>query len=126
MTIPELVIVLGIIVTLGFSSIPAFFYLRTKAHKKEFYNTVIEIKAGIKSWQVKKTLLNEGTLPPPFLDHNPSEHVCLNCFDEVLEKEIASELWYKKDNETYLFFASRDKKALALHYDPATGQVSVK
>lgn len=108
MTLVELAVVVLIICGLAITSIPAFFFLRDYSREKKMRNLVAHMQSDLEATHAQN-LVNQNAseiyLPYPLtLDNNPKNSLCTQCFDHILKKGLESDLWFKKDVTTYLFF----------------------
>lgn len=133
MTLVELAVVILIICGLAIASIPAFFFLRDYSREKKMRNLVAHLQSDIEALHTQQ-LVNQNTsdvyLPyPQTLDDNPIHTTCTQCFDHILKRGLESDLWFKKDTTTYLFFKrgyhEGKKENYQINYNPQDGKIMI-
>lgn len=93
----EFLMVIVVITILCLGAIPPFFALQNSRHKTEMQTVVQVVQTQLQS------LKNKNTPFPEFLDGNPIQSPCLNCFSAVGKEPLNNPLWYKFAPTIYLF-----------------------
>ncbi|OGQ08171.1 MAG: hypothetical protein A3G32_08505 [Deltaproteobacteria bacterium RIFCSPLOWO2_12_FULL_40_28] len=135
MTIKELIVVIFLMATITVGSIPLFYWLKTQSRERELHEFVEVLKSGIAAWHYKSVVTQNTDVYPAFLDINPVEQKCENCFQFILPRELSDHLWYKKGPTEYLYSTNGNYKNITdfseagdfqITYTPLLGQVSIK
>lgn len=133
MTLVELAVVILIICGLTMASIPAFFFLRDYSREKKMRNLVAHLQSDIEAKHTQQFVnQNVSTIYLPYLqilDDNPVNAICTQCFDHILKRGLESDLWFKKDTTTYLFFKrgyhEGKKENYQISYNPRDGKIVI-
>lgn len=135
MTIKELVVVIFLMTTMTVGAIPLFYWLKTQSREREFHEFAEVLKSGIAAWHYKSMVAQNTDAYPAFLDINPIEQKCENCFQFILPHKLSDHLWYKKGPTEYLYSTNGNHTKITdfsesgdfqITYTPLLGQVSIK
>lgn len=105
-TIPELIMVVVVIGILCIAVVPFFFMMQNARRQTDMEKVVAVVQAGLLRDQAKA---GDPAAPfPAALDGQAAKSACQGCFARVLEKGIASALWYKVSDTEYHFSRNGD------------------
>lgn len=130
----ELIVVMIIIIALCILAIPQYFSLREKSRQKKMNNTIASVQAGIAAWHYRKLVDNIDAFPEK-LDSNDFNSKCTKCFEEILDKPVKNELWFKAGQTEYYFSlkgktgspkAYKEKGNFKVIYNPTQGTITAQ
>lgn len=132
-TIKELLMVIVVIGILCGMAIPSYYHLQTQRLSSEIQKTVTLLQTSLDSI-VKQSAAQsfQNKVLPEFLDSEPINQPCLNCFSQILKHGVSDKNWVKSGDREY-FYTSRSiskdsavspaKGDFRLIYDNNKGQV---
>jgi prepilin-type N-terminal cleavage/methylation domain-containing protein len=121
-TLPELIMVVVVIGLLCVAVVPFFFMMQNARRQTDMEKVVGIVQAGLLRDQAKA---GDPAAPfPAILDHQPAKTACQDCFSTVLEKGVASALWYKVSDSEYHFSRNGNHAGPANYREPGDFRIT--